>query len=138
MVWGVALVTKRCVKPSAAMSKEIEDTLAKIREVLPKLLEGEVEPIKGTPIEFCFERGEYLAGVACFGFTVKHEDGTWGVEACVRARVSVTFKWGLAERTLWADSCTSYGELSGHKSPLDLFRMLNRVLLCAVERAGRA
>jgi len=119
------------------MLKEIEGTLAKVKEILPKVFEGEegLEPIEGAPVEFCFERGDYLTGLACFGFTVKHEIGSWGVEVCMRARVSVAFKWGSAGRELWADSCASYGELSGYKSPLDLFRRLNRILLCAVERA---
>jgi len=119
-------VSKKCIKPSSVMAREIEDALVKIREVLPRVFEGEegLEPIEGAPVEFCFEREDYLTGLACFGYMVRHERGTWGVTVCIRARVSLTVKWGSAERELWADSCTSYGELSGYKSPLDLFRKL--------------
>jgi len=138
MAWGVALVSKRCFKPSTTMQKEIEDVFVKIKGVMPKIFEGQVESIEGPPREFCFERDDYLIGLACFGYLVKHDSGEWGIAACVRARVALTVRWGSAERELWADSCTSYGELSGHKSPLDLFRKLNRVLMCAVEQGKRA
>jgi len=138
MVWGVALASRKCFKPSAVMLKEIEGALAKIREILPKVFEGEVEPVEGPVKEFCFERGDYLTGVVCLGFTVKHEVGSWGVEACVRARVSIAFKWGSAEKMLWADSCASYRELDRYRSPLDLFRKLSRILMCVVERGERA
>jgi len=120
------------------MLKEIEDAFVKIKGVLPKIFEGQVESVEGPPREFCFERDDYLIGLACFGYTVKHDLGEWGVTVCVRSRVSLTVKWGSAERELWADSCTSYGELSNYKSPLDLFKKLNRILLCAVGRGKPA
>jgi len=120
------------------MLKEIENAFAKIKEVLPKIFEGQVESVEGSPGEFCFEREDYLTGIACFGYSVKHNSGEWGVTVCVRSRVSLTVKWGSAEKTIWADGCTTYGELAYHKSPLDLFRKLNRILLCVVERGKPA
>jgi len=117
------------------MAKEIEGALERVREKLPKIFEGEAEPVSGMPTEICVEKEEFLHGVMCFGYTVKHEVDAWGISVCMRAKAYLSLKWGGREVKSWdMDSCASYREIGSYKSPLDLFRKLNRVFLCAVER----
>jgi len=119
------------------MAKEIESVLEKVRKNLPKILEGEVEPVSGAPTEFCVEKETFLHGVVCFSYDVKHEAGEWGISVCMRAKAYLSLKWNGREVKSWeVDGCTSYRELEGYRSPLDLFRKLNRVFLCAVERSA--
>lgn len=130
MVWGVALVSTKCTKPSTYMIRELEE----IRKKLTQVLGSDISPVEGGPKEVCINSGTYSNGIICFGYTAKYDVGEWSVSVCTKAKISLTIRWGDAEKTIGMDECgsISYKELVEHKGSLDIYRKANKILSCAL------
>jgi len=127
MVWGVAIATKKCTKPSTYMLRELETIRTKLLQLF-----GEAERIEGVPKEVCMESMAYAHGVSCFGYLVRHEVGEWGLTVCGLARVLLEARVGSVEKTIWVDDCDIKGMFE-HKGNLDIYSKTNKVFYCAVE-----
>jgi len=132
MVWKVEIGFEkvRCFEPKVVA---VDSTITDIVRNLITIDLAREFPVSGTQKEICIRKEERLGGF-CLGYSVRHEEGEWGVYACRDwSGKYLMVRVGPIVRKIRGACKWSFTAVAKSKNPAELVKRLNKILLCVAK-----